>query len=288
MTGLDVTIVTGMSGAGRSSAANVLEDLGFFVIDNLPPSLIPKVIELARGREEPRRFVLVVDVRSGTFMQDLDTAIAELRDSGVETRVVFLDAADDVLVRRFEETRRRHPLADSDRVIDGMVREREFLAGLKEQADVVVDTSDLNVHALRDRMHELFGNGAPAEGTLQTSIVSFGYKHGIPVDVDVLFDCRFLPNPHWIDELRPLSGEDDAVRGYVLGQPGAAEFLEELRRLFALLLPGFVNEGKAYLTVGVGCTGGRHRSVVIANELARILGSLGFEARIRHRDVDRA
>jgi RNase adapter protein RapZ len=287
MNGLDVTIITGMSGAGRSSAADVLEDLGFFVIDNLPPALIPKVVELARGREEPRRFVLVVDVRSGSFMHDLEGALAELRDFGIVTRVVFFDASNEALVRRFEETRRRHPLADSEGVIDGITRERALLDTLKGQADLVVDTSNLNVHALRDRVQELFGEGAPTEGALQTSIVSFGYKHGIPVDVDLLFDCRFLPNPHWIDELRPRSGNDEAVREYVLGQPEAGAFLAELERLFALLLPAYVHEGKAYLSVGVGCTGGRHRSVVIASELARVLRDLGFEARVHHRDLDR-
>ncbi len=287
MNGLDVTIITGMSGAGRSSAADVLEDLGFFVIDNLPPALIPKVVELARGREEPRRFVLVVDVRSGSFMHDLEGALDELREFGIVTRVVFFDASNEALVRRFEETRRRHPLADSEGVIDGITRERALLDTLKGQADLVVDTSSLNVHALRDRVQELFGEDAPNEGVLQTSVVSFGYKHGIPVDVDLLFDCRFLPNPHWIDELRPLSGSDDAVRAYVLGQPEAGAFLAELERLFALLLPAYVQEGKAYLSVGVGCTGGRHRSVVIGTELARVLRDLGFEARVHHRDLDR-
>lgn len=284
---LDVTIITGMSGAGRSSAADVLEDLGFFVIDNLPPALIPKVVELARGREEPRRFVLVVDVRSGAFMHDLEGALAELREFGVVTRVVFFDASDEVLVRRFEETRRRHPLTDTEGVVDGITRERELLEVLKGQADLVVDTSNLNVHELRDRIRELFGEGAPTEDTLQTSVVSFGYKHGIPVDVDLLFDCRFLPNPHWIDELRPRSGSDAAVREYVLGQPEATAFLEELERLFALLLPAYVQEGKAYLSIGVGCTGGRHRSVVIADELGRVLRQLGFDARVHHRDVGR-
>ena len=287
MNGLDVTIITGMSGAGRSSAADVLEDLGFFVIDNLPPSLIPKVVELARGREEPRRFVLVVDVRSGTFIHDLEDALAELRDFGIVTRVVFFDASDDALLRRFEETRRRHPLGGAEGVIHGIARERELLGTLKGQADLVVDTSNLNVHELRDRVHELFGEDAPTEGALQTSVVSFGYKHGIPVDVDLLFDCRFLPNPHWIDELRPLSGNDDAVRDYVLGQPEAGAFLAELERLLALLLPAYVREGKSYLSIGVGCTGGRHRSVVVATELGRVLQGLGFDARVLHRDVAR-
>jgi RNase adapter protein RapZ len=288
MTGLDVTIITGLSGAGRSSAADVFEDLGFFVIDNLPPALIPKVIELAQGRDEPRRFVLVVDVRSGAFMSDLEGALAELRNQGVATRVVFLDATDAALVRRFEETRRRHPLADSDRVIDGINRERDLLGSLKGEADLVVDTTDLNVHELRDRLHELFAEGAPAAQSLQTSIVSFGYKHGIPGDVDLLFDCRFLPNPHWIDELRPLPGTDERVRRYVMGQEEATAFVDELERLFALLLPAFVNEGKAYLSIGIGCTGGRHRSVVIAEHLARVYAARGdLLVDVVHRDVQK-
>jgi UPF0042 nucleotide-binding protein len=232
--------------------------------------------------------VLVVDVRSGAFMNDLEGALAELHGQGVLTRVVFLDASDDVLVRRFEETRRRHPLANSERVIDGISRERELLGALKGEADLVVDTSMLNVHALRDRLHELFSEDAPAVRALQLNLVSFGYKHGLPVDVDLVFDCRFLPNPHWIDELRPLPGTDEQVRRYVMEQPEAQAFLDELGRLFELLLPAYVREGKAYLSIGVGCTGGRHRSVVIADELARVLNGLGFDSRVRHRDLDRA
>jgi UPF0042 nucleotide-binding protein len=284
---LDLTIVTGMSGAGRSSAADALEDLGFFVIDNLPPALIPKVAELAGGGGRPSSYALVVDVRSGEFMHDLEAALAELRATGVRTRILFLDAADDVLVRRFEASRRRHPLADADGIADGISRERVLLEELRGQADLVVDTTNLNVHELRDRLREQFGEGEPEAGELQTSIVSFGFKHGVPVDVDLLFDCRFLPNPHWIDELRPLTGTDPAVRSFVLEQEEAGPFLEELDRLFALLLPAYVREGKAYLSIGVGCTGGRHRSVVIASELAARLESLGYAARLHHRDVER-
>jgi UPF0042 nucleotide-binding protein len=284
---LDVTIITGMSGAGRSAAADVLEDLGFFVIDNLPPALIPKVAELGRGSERSSRFALVVDVRSGEFIDELESALQELRATGARTRVCFLDAGDDVLVRRFEETRRRHPLANTDRVFDGIARERALLGELKGQSDLVIDTSNLNVHELRDRLGELFADDGPSSSSLQVSIVSFGYKHGIPLDVDLLFDCRFLPNPHWVDALRPLSGTDEPVRDFVLGQPEATAFLDELERLFRLLLPAFVREGKAYLSIGVGCTGGRHRSVVIASELAARLEPLGFSSRVHHRDVDR-
>ena len=285
---LDLTIVTGMSGAGRSSAANVLEDLGFFVIDNLPAALIPKVAELALGGDRPSSYALVVDVRSGSFVVELENALSELRETGGRTRVLFLDASDEVLIRRFEASRRPHPLADADSILDGVTRERTLLEELKGQADLVVDTTNLNVHELRDRLHEQFGEGSHVPGEIQTNIVSFGYKHGVPMDVDMLFDCRFLPNPHWVERLRPLSGLDPTVRDYVLHQPDAKDFLVELERLMALLLPAYGREGKAYLSIGIGCTGGRHRSVVIAAELAEILGQLGVTARVHHRDVERA
>jgi len=286
-TPLDVTVVTGMSGAGRSAAADVLEDLGFFVIDNLPPALIPKVAELGRGREGASRFALVVDTRAGEYLPDLESALAELRESGARTRVLFLDASDEVLVRRFDATRRRHPVAESDRVSDGITRERELLERIKEQSDVVVDTSELNVHELRDRLRELFGEPAGAPSGLQISVVSFGYKHGLPLDVDLVFDCRFLPNPHWIESLRPLPGTDPKVRRYVMKREETQAFLEELSNLFELLLPAYVREGKSYLSIGVGCTGGRHRSVVIAAEIARLLERLGFPARVHDRDLER-
>ena len=283
---LELTIVTGLSGAGRSSVADSLEDVGFFVIDNVPPALIPKVAELAREGDRPTRYALVVDVRSGAFMDELAAALSDLRESGMRTRVLFLDANDETLVRRFEASRRPHPLAAGDRITDGITRERELLEELKGQADLVVDTSNLNVHELRDRVRELFTedqSGAP----LQTSVVSFGYKHGVPLDVDLVFDCRFLPNPHWVERLRPLPGTDTKVRRYVLQQPEAKAFLEELSRLFELLLPAYAREGKAYLSIGVGCTGGRHRGVVIATEVGKVLEKLGFPARIHHRDLER-
>jgi UPF0042 nucleotide-binding protein len=287
---LDITVVTGMSGAGRSAAADVLEDLGFFVIDNLPPALIPKVAELGRGREGTSRFALVVDTRAGDFLPELESALAELRETGARTRVLFLDASDEVLVRRFDATRRRHPVAESEshRVSDSIARERELLERIKEQADVVVDTSELNVHELRDRLRELFGEPAGATPSgLQISVVSFGYKHGLPLDVDLVFDCRFLPNPHWVESLRPLPGTDPKVRRYVMKQEETQAFLDALGTMFELLLPAYVREGKSYLSIGVGCTGGRHRSVVIAAEIARLLERLGFPARVHHRDLER-
>jgi UPF0042 nucleotide-binding protein len=284
---LDVTIITGMSGAGRSEAANVLEDLGYFVIDNLPPMLIGKVAELATGREKPLPYALVVDVRSGDFLANLGEAIAELQRAGARTRVLFLDAADDVLVRRYEASRRRHPLSDTERVVDGIARERALLEQLKGDADVIVDTSNLNVHQLRDRLQELFAGGGTSGPGLQVNLVSFGYKHGLPLDVDLVFDCRFLPNPHWVDELRPHTGLDADVRAYVLAQDVTTPFLDELDSLLALTMPGYEEEGKAYLSIGVGCTGGRHRSVAIAEELANRLRTHGYHATVHHRDVDR-
>jgi RNase adapter protein RapZ len=285
-TPLDVTVVTGMSGAGRSATADVLEDLGFFVIDNLPPALIPKVAELGRDRQGSR-FGLVVDTRAGEYLPDLESALAELRETGARTRVLFLDAADEVLVRRFDETRRRHPVAESHRVSEGIARERELLEEIKGQADIVIDTSELNVHELRDRLREIIGEPADMPSGLQINVVSFGYKHGLPLDVDLVFDCRFLPNPHWIESLRPLPGTDAKVRRYVMKQEETQAFLEELSDLFELLLPAYVREGKSYLSIGVGCTGGRHRSVVIAAEIARLLERLGFPARVHHRDLER-
>ena len=284
---LDVTIITGMSGAGRSEAAHVLEDLGFFVIDNLPPMLIGKVAELARGHEKPARYALVVDVRSGDFLHDLSTAVDELHKQGITTHILYLDAADEVIVRRYEESRRRHPMSDSERVSNGIARERALLEPLAGEADLRVDTSTLNVHELRDRLRELFGD-TESSSALQINLVSFGYKHGLPLDVDLVFDCRFLPNPHWVDRLRPLPGTDAKVRRYVLDQPEAQDFFVELERMLALLLPAYVREGKSYLTIGVGCTGGRHRSVVIATELAKLLKRLGFPAGVHHRDLERA
>ena len=284
--GLDVTVITGMSGAGRATAANVLEDVGFFVIDNLPPALIGKVAELARGGTSPQRYGFGVDVRTGSFVSDLDEALAELRGIGARTRVLFLEASDDALIRRFDASRRPHPLADAERLQEGIQKERALLEELKGRADVVIDTSMLNVHELRDRLVAIFSADAAAS-SIQVDIVSFGFKHGLPLDVDLVFDCRFLPNPHWVDELRPLDGRDAAVRDYVLAQPDAKSYLEELRRLFELTLPAYEREGKAYLSIAVGCTGGRHRSVTIAEQLARMLDDLGYRPHTRHRDVDR-
>jgi len=284
--GLDVTVITGMSGAGRATSANVLEDLGFFVIDNLPPALIGKVAELARGGSSPQRYGFGVDVRTGSFVADLDEALAELRALGARTRVLFLEASDDALIRRFDASRRPHPLADAERLLEGIQKERALLEELKGRADVVIDTSMLNVHELRDRLVAIFAASATAT-SLQVDIVSFGFKHGLPLDADLVFDVRFLPNPHWVDELRPLDGRDEPVRDYVMRQENAKAYLTELQRLFELTLPAYEREGKAYLSIAVGCTGGRHRSVAMAEALGAALGELGYHPHIRHRDVGR-
>lgn len=275
----DFLIITGMSGAGRSTAAATLEDLGWHVIDNLPPHLIPMV-------GEPAEHVALVVGRTvvDEHLEELDLAIRQLRASGNSVRILFLEAADDVLVRRYEGTRRRHPQA-GEGVTEGITSERRLLAGVKAQADVVVDTTSLNVHQLRDRLLQLFPTDAPGD-TMYTSVVSFGYTHGIPLDVDLVLDCRFLPNPYWEDELRPLTGLDEPVRDYVLSQPETSEFLKRVDGLLELLLPAYVREGKSYLTIAVGCTGGRHRSVVLAEELARLVEGHGFAPSVIHRDVD--
>ena len=275
-------IITGVSGAGGSTAGDTFEDLGWFVIDNLPPALISKVVELVQTPGSTTEKVALV-VRTEHYLDELSTAMEQLRESSARVRVLFLEASDEVLVRRYENTRRRHPMSGSDRVSEAIERERTLLEGVKSQADVVVDTSDLNVHQLRDRLLDLFARDS--ETGLQTTVVSFGYKHGLPLDVDLVFDCRFLPNPHWVDELRPFTGLDAPVQDYVRSQPETGEFLRRLDDLLALLLPAYVKEGKSYLSIAVGCTGGTHRSVFLAEELGTILRKRGFDPMVKHRDL---
>ncbi len=279
--------VTGMSGAGRSTAAATLEDLGWFVIDNLPPTLITKVADLVgRPGSETERVALVIGRGGGDeYVDDVEPMLARLHKARHHVRVLFLDAPDDVLVRRFEGTRRRHPLAARG-VNESIADERRLLASLRGSADIVIDTGDLNTNQLRQRVIELFGDAVHLQH-MQTSIVSFGYKHGIPLDVDIVLDCRFLPNPYWVDELRPLSGREDAVRKYVLAQEQTATFLDKVEELLRMLLPAFEQEGKSYLTIALGCTGGRHRSVVLADVLAERLATTGIPAFAFHRDIDR-
>jgi RNase adapter protein RapZ len=282
----DIVVITGMSGAGRSTAAKSLEDLGWFVVDNLPPGLLPTMVDLAgRSSGAVPRIAAVVDVRSRAFSTDLKSAISEVAARGASARVVFLEAAEDTLVRRFDSERRPHPLQGSGRVTDGIAAERELLREVRGDADLVVDTSRLNVHELRARMRDFFGGGTAAG--LRLSIVSFGYKYGLPVDADLVADCRFLPNPHWIAELAPMTGRDDPVREYVLSRPGAAEFLYHYAELLTVVLPGYEHEGKRFVTLAVGCTGGKHRSVAIADELAVRIAGVGVDVQVVHRDLGR-
>ncbi|MGH8982081.1 MAG: RNase adapter RapZ [Acidimicrobiales bacterium] len=283
----ELLFVTGMSGAGRSTAGAALEDLGWFVIDNLPPALMTRVTDLVEGpQSEHERVALVIGRGGGDESQsEISPMRATLRRGGHVVRVLFLDAPDDILIRRFEGNRRRHPLA-SRGVEESVADERLLLQPLRDEADVVIDTGDLNTNQLRQRVIELFGDPEHA-AHLQTSVVSFGFKHGIPLDVDMVLDCRFLPNPYWVDELRPFSGLDAPVRRYVLEQPGTTEFLDKVEELLAMTIPSFEEEGKSYLTVALGCTGGRHRSVVLAEALSERLAARGIRAVSFHRDVDR-
>ena len=277
-------VVTGMSGAGRSTVGAALEDLGWFVIDNLPPSLITLV---GRPGVEGDRIALVIGRAGGEPYEDVPPILDSLRRSRHRVRVLFLDAPDEVLVRRFEGTRRRHPLEAPGGVEGSIADERQRLEVLRAAADIVIETGELNVNQLRGRIRELFGD---EEGitTMQTSIVSFGYKHGIPLDVDLLFDCRFLPNPYWVESLRPLSGQDDPVREFVLGQPETQVFIDKVADLLLSLEPAFVREGKSYLTIAFGCTGGRHRSVALADVMRTRLAEGGMVATVFHRDIDRS
>lgn len=272
-----------MSGAGRTTAADVLEDRGWFVIDNMPVSLMPKVVELAAspGSDIPK---VAFVVGSGSAFVELLGLLDRLRHDGSQVRMVFLDANSETLIRRFESTRRRHPASAGELLGAAIGQERQQLDVMRAAADVLVDTSDLNVHQLRERIAELFNDDDAATG-MQIMVTSFGFKHGLPPDVDMVFDCRFLPNPHWVDELRPKTGTDAAVSAYVVDTEAAQAFLAELDRLYDVLLPGFQSEGKTYLTIAFGCTGGRHRSVAIAEESVRRLRERALDPGITHRDI---
>jgi UPF0042 nucleotide-binding protein len=280
------TIITGLSGAGRSEAAHCLEDLGYFVVDNLPPALLSKMAELTTRPGGPARVAIVVDARGGVFFGELSKALEELKRLHADYRIVFLEASDEDLVNRYEATRRRHPLAPGDRVVEGIRKERHILEELRGHADLVIDTSGLTPHELRDRIRESFADAPPEEG-LQVSVVSFGFKFGAPRDADMQLDVRFLPNPHWVPELRALPGTDERVRGYVEQQEAYEPFLDRVNALLDVTVPGFVAEGKSYLTVSVGCTGGHHRSVVVAEALGAYFRDRGLPVVVVHRDVER-
>jgi UPF0042 nucleotide-binding protein len=281
----EVVVVTGMTGAGRSTAAKELEDLGFYVVDNLPPSLLRDVVRLvdeSRGTTQP--IAVVVDVRSGAFFDSLQANVAQ-HNVGRRTTLLFLDATDEVLVRRQEAARRPHPLQASGRLIDGLRRERTVLGNLRADADLVIDTSDLNVHQLTDRIADSFGT--PDTTKLKVNVISFGFKYGIPVDADFVADMRFLPNPYWVPVLRGKTGRSTEVSDYVLGQPGAQEFVDAYVHLLRGVAEGYLREGKRFMAVALGCTGGKHRSVAMAEEITRQLRESGYDVAPIHRDLGR-
>lgn len=281
---IELLLVTGMSGAGKTATTATLDDLGWFVVDNLPPSMITELIETVTERADQRRLAVVADVRGGVFFAELRGVLQALRDRGARPHVLFLEASDEALVRRFESARRPHPLQGEGRVVEAIGQERDLLAELRGSADLVIDTSMLNVHQLGARIGTAFAG--PNQG-LRAIIVSFGFKYGLPVDSDLVADMRFLPNPHWVPELRPRTGQDDTVRDYVFAQPGAAEFLDRYADLLGSVFDGYLREGKRFVTIGVGCTGGKHRSVVMSEALAARVRDAGIETLVVHRDLGR-
>lgn len=280
-----LVIISGMAGAGRSLASNALEDLGFFVIDNLPADLIGQVVSRADLRESRHdRLAVVVDTRAGLDFEQFEAVVRRLAADGVPTTLIFLDADDEVLATRYRESRRPHPVPGAT-LADSIKTEREVLAGVRASADLIIDTSDTNVHELRDHVTDAF-SGAVEERPMKIAVTSFGFKHGAPRVADLLFDVRFLPNPHWEEELRPLTGLDAAVSDHVIGSPDTREFLDRLEGLLGFLIPRYRSEGKSYLTIGIGCTGGRHRSVAIAEHLgAALTDADDVVVTVRHRDV---
>jgi UPF0042 nucleotide-binding protein len=281
----DILLIAGLSGAGRSQAADDLEDLGWFVVDNMPTELIDKVVEIAAVGESLAKLALVVS--TPTAQRDVVDVLKKLRLSGHRVRMLFLDATNAELVKRYGSTRRKHPLAEGKSgVEEAITKERTLLEPVKAEADLVIDTTNLTIHQLKNQLGELFTDDGELD-TMQISVVSFGYKHGLPLDVDLVFDVRFLPNPHWDEKLRPMSGLDEPVRDFVMEQSLSVKFLDQLTGMLTLLLPAYKSEGKSYLTVAIGCTGGRHRSVVIAEQLKQWLIQSSHNPRVTHRDISR-
>jgi UPF0042 nucleotide-binding protein len=283
---LEIVIVTGMSGAGKSEALNFFEDTGYYAIDNLPASLLANVVELAPIADEKFSMIAVVmDVRGGTNFAEVLSALEGLES--IPYTIVFLNASNEVLLRRFSETRRIHPLESKGLGVAGLIEEeRRLLDPLRERADIVIDTSGLNVYELRDKLLSVLP-GAEGARTTKVSIMSFGYKYGHPLDADIIFDVRFLPNPYWVPELRDRKGTDKRVKEFVLERPEAREFIDRFEGLIEFMLPGYLRERRPYLSIGIGCTGGRHRSVVIAKEVARLLAKDGHAVTVSHRDINK-
>lgn len=281
-----VVVLTGLSGSGKSTAIHALEDLGFFCIDNLPVPLLPKVIELAAGGGSLQALAFVIDTRGRQFLSEAGEMIEQLRDEGVPMRIVFLEADEDVLVRRYSETRRRHPLGEDGVTLrEGILRERDRLSDLRHRADEIIDTSSHTVHTLKALVQERFGG--EKEPTLQVTVLSFGFKHGVPVECDLMFDVRFLPNPYFVEDLREHTGQNTDVRDYIFGFAETTRFLSLFQEMADFVLPMYQREGKSYLTIGIGCTGGRHRSVALSETIAERLTGRGWQAEVRHRDVER-
>lgn len=279
-----IVLVTGLSGAGRSVAAGALEDRGWFVIDNLPAALVSKIGELTlTSRAGYEKVALVM----GGYDEELTAEVESLRKTIDDVRTVFLEASTDVLVRRFESTKRRHPLADDRSLVDAIEQERSELVRARAAADLVIDTTELNPHQLREQLGWHFEDDEQGGASMRLSLMSFGFKHGLPMDVDMVLDCRFLPNPHWDENLRPLSGKDPEIQEYVIDRPASQKFLEHLDAMLTDLLPAYEEEGKTYFTIAFGCTGGRHRSVAVAEGIGRILKDRGWRPRVTHRDIER-
>ena len=281
---LELIVVTGLSGAGKTEAVRSLEDLGFFCVDNLPPSLISKFTELLVQSDPPvKKIALVMDIRSGRFFDTFFESLKYLDDEGFDYEILFLEASDESLVRRFKATRRRHPLSREGRVLDGITAERERLQDIRGRADKIIDTSELTPQQLKEQVRDLFGHGKTS--SLVITVMSFGFKYGLPLDADMVIDVRFLPNPHYEEDLRPMTGEDPPVEDYVLSSPETASFLQKLSDMLLFLLPYYVREGKSHFVVAIGCTGGKHRSVALARNIGRVLKTEGYRVSVKHRDI---
>lgn len=281
----EVLLITGMSGAGRSHAADSIEDMGWYVVDNMPPKLLVPLVDMMTTGSNIHKLAAVVDVRSRDYFDDLSAVLSHLDDLGVKTRILFLDASNEVLIKRYESVRRPHPLQQGNRLIDGILEERDLLENLKERADIVIDTSSLSIHQLSTKLYEAMLGSGPT--TVSVHIFSFGFKYGIPIDADFVADVRFLPNPFWVPRLRSLTGRDKEVSDYVLSSEGAADFLDSYEKALSIAIEGYAQEDKHYVTIAIGCTGGQHRSVAMSEALAKRLRARGLSVSVSARELDK-